>query len=523
MTSRSLRARLWIALATSLLVGLVAVVAGAGHLVAARSAGLLAADDSARRTIWLTLSMAVLVANAVAMGVVVFSVQSLRRRIGPVRDAVLSLAHESFVHPAAATAPPPAKAELAPAHGDEFTPLHDAVREARAQLQSVIRRAQMEGERHQGIVDSVFASVFAVDGAGRIISANAAATRMFGVPMDALHGVVLSDLIAPDDLRMAVNDFGSVTFTGGADAHRFTTRIRMFGQRAFPAEVSVTPLALDGQRAWAVFVHDLSDTEQAQAALEDARAAAETASRAKTAFLARMSHELRTPLNSLIGFTKIVRRSTTSQLSERDRHYLDRVQASSEQLLELVSDILDLSSIESGKIHLTLELCDIAPAVREIVAGFEEQVADRPVHLIGDVPERAAFATIDARRLRQLLTNLIGNAVKFTARGSVKVSVKVDAQTDQAIAVIVRDTGIGIPLERQAHIFESFEQGGEETSLRYGGTGLGLALSRRIAQQMGCTLSVESMPGAGSAFTLSFSQIDARPASATRGATSDAA
>jgi PAS domain S-box-containing protein len=362
-----------------------------------------------------------------------------------------------------------------------------------------------------------------VDGGGRIISANAAAARMFGVPIEALHGVVLSDLIAPDDLRMAVDEFGTVTFTGSAPAQRFTTRIRMFGQPAFSAEVSVTPLAIDGQRAWAVFVHDLTDKERAQAALEDARVAAETASRAKTAFLARMSHELRTPLNSMIGFTKIVRRSRSSQLSERDRHYLDRVQAGSEHLLDLVSDILELSSIESGRIDLALERCDVAPVVRDILSTFEQQVADRPVHLIADLPETAAFATIDTGRMRQLLTNLIGNAVKFTARGSVNVSVKADALSHSAIAVIVRDTGIGIPLERQAQIFESFEQGGEETSHRYGGTGLGLALSRRIAQQMGCTLSVESMPGAGSTFTLSFSQVDARPASAVRSVKSDAA
>ncbi len=519
MTSRSLRARVWIALAASLLAGLVAAYVGAEHLVAAQNASQPTADGSARDGIWLTLSLVALVANAAAIGVVLFSVRALQQRIAPVREAVLALAHQ----PRDGDLPDASDASAATSHADEFAPLHAAVREARTQFQAVIRRVQMEGVRHQAIVDSVFASLFAVDGGGRIISANTAAARMFGVPIDALHGVVLSDLIAPDELRMAVDAYGSVTFTGVTLEHRFTTRIRMFGQRAFPAEVSVTPLAIDGQRAWAVFVHDLTDKEQAQTALEDARVAAETASRAKTAFLARMSHELRTPLSSMIGFTKIVRRSKSSQLSERDRHYLDRVQAGSEHLLDLVSDILDLSSIESGRIALTLELCDVAPVVREMVAGFEEQVADRPVHLIGDVPESSAFATIDARRLRQVLTNLIGNAVKFTARGSVNVAVKVDAKTSQAIAIIVRDTGIGIPLERQAHIFESFEQGDEETSHRYGGTGLGLALSRRIAQQMGCMLSVESMPGAGSTFTLSFSQIDARPASAARGVTSDAA
>lgn len=527
MTTRSLRVRLLIALAASLLAGVIALVLGAGHVVAVQRIQVPTAAGSAQG-IWLTLALVVLVANAAAIGVVLFSARLIQQRIALVRDAVLaltqqSLAHQSLAQQPDADQPGAGTATAATTREDEFTPLLAAVHEARAQCQSLIRGAQMDGVRHQAIVDSVFASVFAVDGGGRIISVNAAAARMFSVPIDTLHGMVLSDLIAPDELRMAVDEYGSVTCIGVSQEHRFTTRIRMFGQRAFPADVSVTPLALDGQRAWAVVVHDLTDKEQAQTALEDARVAAETASRAKTAFLARMSHELRTPLSSLIGFTKIVRRSRSSQLSERDRHYLDRVQAGSEHLLDLVSDILDLSSIESGRIALTLELCDVAPVVREIVAGFEEQVADRPVHLVGDVPESSALATIDARRLRQVLTNLIGNAVKFTARGSVNVSVKVDAKTSRAIAISVRDTGIGIPLERQAHIFESFEQGDVETSHRYGGTGLGLALSRRIAQQMGCMLSVESMPGAGSTFTLSFSQIDARPVSAARSVTSDAA
>ena len=199
------------------------------------------------------------------------------------------------------------------------------------------------------------------------------------------------------------------------------------------------------------------------------------------------------------------------------------MQAGSEHLLVLVSDILDLSRIESGTIELHLETIDIAPIVREIMLHHEDRVADRPVVLESELPDRVALATIDAARLRQVLTNLIGNAVKFTARGSVQVSVRLDQTTGFASAILVRDTGIGIPLERQARIFESFEQGGEETSHRYGGSGLGLALSRRIAQQMGCMLSVESMPGAGSTFTLVFAPANALAVASSGTRQSDAA
>ena len=511
---RSLHARAWMAVAASLLSGGVALVIGTRHLLHLHTV-LPAQDPSFTRAVWVTMVCVALVANVGGLAVVVLTTHRVRSQLDALRHRVLSLTQM------------PATAHASPGdHGspaDEFDDVQHALDVAREQLHLAHSRIRLESDRNRAIIETVFASVFAVDGGGRIICANPAAVRLFALPSGTLEGVVLSDLIAADSLRMSVDEVGSVTFTGAEHEQRFTTRIRIFGRRSFPAEVAVTPLALDGQRAWAVFVHDLTEKEQVETALADARLAAEASTRAKTAFLARMSHELRTPLNSMIGFTKIVRRSRSSQLSDRDRHYLDRVQAGSEHLLVLVSDILDLSHIESGTIDLQLESIDVSPIVQEILAQHEDLVADRPMVLEAELPAVAALATVDAARLRQVLANLIGNAVKFTARGSVQVTVQLNHETGRASAVVVRDTGIGIPLERQAHIFESFEQGGQEMSHRYGGTGLGLALSRRIAQQMGCMLSVESMPGAGSTFTLAFGQVDVVPASVSRIFQSDAA
>lgn len=504
VTPLSLRARVSLALAASIVVGMIALATGAQHLEQLHATRVALTDREFSRAVWKTLTGVVLVANAAAVLVTVLTTRTLLARMTTVRDALKSLGHP---HDAVGSAGHPPL----PPH-DEFMPLHHAVIEARQKLQDALMRVRMESDRNRAIIDTVFASVFAVDGGGRILSANPAAARMFAQPLSSLTGAILSDLIAADSLRFTVDDLGTVTFAGGEGERRFTTRIRLYGRRAFPAEVAITPLPLDGQHAWAVFVYDLSEKQQADATLADARRAADAANRAKAAFLARMSHELRTPLNSMIGFTKIVRRSRSSDLSERDRLYLDRVQAGSEQLLGLVSDILDLSHLESGRIHLTIEQLDVVPIVREIVARFEGQVADRPVVMEVQVPDGAALATADAGRLRQVVTSLVANAVKFTARGSIVVSVRLDHETGLASAIIVHDSGIGIPLERQSHIFESFDQGDEETTSRYGASGLGLALSWRIAQQMGCMLSVESTPGAGSTFTLAFNRSVVSPA-----------
>ncbi len=514
MTTRSLCARAWIAAAASLLCSGAALVVGAHHLSQAHAAAFTA-DPSLRRVMWITLAAVAVTANAGALIVVAVTTRLVQARVAAMRDGVLSFARIRAT-PVVAHEPPSRRA-------DEFGDVDDAITTAREHLDLTLSRIRMESDRNRAIIDRVFASVFAVDGGGRIISANPAAVRMFALPVEPLHGVLLSDLIAADSLRMAVDDLGSVSFTGPEHETRFTTRIRLFGRPSFSAEVAVMPLPLDGQRAWAVFVHDLTDREHIVTALEDARIAAETANRARTAFLARMNHELRTPLNSMIGFTKIVRRSKSSQLSDRDRHYLDRVQAGTEHLLVMVRDILDLAHIEAGTVEFQIDSIDVSPIVQEILLQFEELTVDRPVVLEVDLPEGTALASVDPSRLRQVLANLVANAVKFTARGSVHVSVQLNHDTGRASAIVVRDTGIGIPLERQAQIFESFEQGGEETSHRYGGTGLGLALSRRIAALMGCTLSVESMPGAGSTFTLAFSHVDALPVSASRTLRSDAA
>ncbi len=467
---------------------------GARHLETLHAQHAVVSDREFNQAVWWTLACVLAAANIAGALVVALTTRALAGRIAQLRDAVLTLAvPDTPVSPVADGT-----------IDDEFVPLQRAILAARASLQTSLTRVRMESDRNRAIVDTVLASVFAIDGGGRILSANPAAAQMFSRPLPSLVGSILSDLVATESLRLTVDDLGTVTFAGNERDRRFTAQIRLHGRRSFPAEVAIAPLVLDGQHAWAVFVHDQTPLQQVEAELGDTRKALDDANMAKAAFLARMSQELRSPLSSMIGFTRVVRRSRSSELSERDRHYLDRVQASSEHLLGFVDDIFDLSRIEAGGVTLVIAPVDVVPMIREIVEQFEPKVTDRPVVLEADLPESAAIASVDAVRLRQVITSLVDNAVKFTARGRITVSVRRHHATGAASAILVTDSGIGIPIERQGRIFDSFEQGGDDTSHRYGGSGLGLALSSRIATQMGCMLSVESTAGAGSTFTLAF-------------------
>jgi PAS domain S-box-containing protein len=377
-----------------------------------------------------------------------------------------------------------------------------AMRERLLEAQDVERAA---ADRYRAMIDTVTAGVFAVDGGGRIVAVNTAAAAMFGRTRDTMLGSLLSDLVATESLHLVLDELGGMQFPDRAsDAeYRFSTSVRRFGLPTFPAEVTITPLAIERERVWALCIDDLTHVNAAAVALDEARAAEELSSRGRTRFLSNMSRQVRTSLTLMINHARTVRRSH-STLGERDALHLDRIQDAGEHLLVLVNDILDFTRTESGAMTLAMTELDIRPIVAKVMAEFEPRVAGRPVVLEAALPPSEAMATVDPVRLHQILSYLVGNAVKFTARGSVRIAVILDHVSGRTSAILVQDTGIGIPLDGQARIFTRFEQANANTGSRYGGAGLGLALSRRIAHQMGCTLSVESMPGAGSTFTVTF-------------------
>jgi two-component system, sensor histidine kinase and response regulator len=365
------------------------------------------------------------------------------------------------------------------------------------------RIAEKALEERTAFLDSLIKNtpvgIVAIDADESVQMCNPAFEKLFRYRQKDIIGRRLFDLIsAPDvdpDVQASRQRLARAQIT-----HVVTQRKRSDGTLVDVDGYSV-PLVVKGCLTGAVVLYqDITERKRAEEALLRAKEVAEAANRAKSEFLANMSHEIRTPMNGIIGMTEL---ALDTKLDMEQREYLTMVKSSADSLLTLINDILDFSKIEAGK--LEVEQLDfpfeqtLGETVKVLSVRAHQKGLELTWHVAPEIPERVKG---DANRLRQILVNLIGNAVKFTDRGEIAVEVNKEAEdeTGTVLHFRVRDSGIGISKEKQSMIFEAFTQADSSASRKYGGTGLGLAITTRLVNLMGGRIWVESEPGQGSTF-----------------------
>ena len=373
---------------------------------------------------------------------------------------------------------------------------------------ALLLRADAERERYQLLADNANDMISTTSMDSTILFVTSGVKRVLGYEPEEIVGIKTMSLTHPDDLPRVKALFKTLV-TAGPDAppapYQFRGRRKdgawawLEGQPRVQRDAAGAPLVFQD------VVRDITARKRLELELEEAKVAAEAASSAKSDFLANMSHELRTPLNSIIGFTHVLVRDDT--LGAAHRHQLMRIEEAGRGLLTVVNDVLDFSRIEQEGVKLSPRPFSPVRLMENLVALIHPQATDRGLSLVVDYPhDRQVLAAGDVDRLRQVLMNLLANAVKFTSRGEVRLALQTRLRDGRvALSFQVSDTGIGIAADQIETLFQRFAQADGSISRRFGGTGLGLAISKRLIEAMDGTVEVWSELGHGSTFEVRLS------------------
>lgn len=352
-------------------------------------------------------------------------------------------------------------------------------------------------------LDTIADGLLLLDKNQRIAFANKAFAAIMGISSDFLQGVKACDLPWSESCREQIPDFPWVERIEDEQREGVVMELLPPDQPRCVLLANASIVSQNGKYFGAlVSLDDVTVLEETKLALQESQQAAVDANHAKSAFLARMSHEIRTPMTAILGFTDMLRRGFENDAQER-LEYLNTIHSSGNHLLELINDILDLSKIEAGKLEMELVRYSPMQIIQEVISVFRVRAVEKGISLDYEIQtELPETILTDPVRFRQLITNLVGNAIKFTQEGGVKVFACLDRTGPETmLRVDIADTGVGVASEKLNVIFDPFSQGDTSITRRFGGTGLGLAISRKIARGLGGDLRVTSEVGKGSVFT----------------------
>jgi PAS domain S-box-containing protein len=332
---------------------------------------------------------------------------------------------------------------------------------------------------------------------------NAMAEKQFGYRRDELVGKSV-DILVPERFRHRHGGHRA-RYAAKPQLRPMGQGLDLYGLRKngeeFPVEISLSPIATDEGMLFSSSIRDISERKLFENMLREKNVQLERADKTKDMFLASMSHELRSPLHTIIGFADLLKEELKGPLNTDQKRYVSHILSDSEHLLTLINDILDLSKIEAGGLQLRLQNFDARGAIEEVLSSVQPQVDAKGIHLelhIGDTLTLHA----DHVRFKQVLYNLLSNAIKFTPNSG-KIGVNA-VQIGSFIEIAVRDTGVGIPQSEQEAIFDKFHQVGSTSKGVREGTGLGLPITRALVEHHGGRVRLDSEPGRGSCFTVTF-------------------